>query len=462
MSRRVFYLFWVIVILNAAFNTALQLHYDEAYYWTWSQNLDFSYYDHPPLLAYLIKLTTIFGSSEFYVRLGAVICGASTILLIYKLAQKAFNQKTAEIALILALAWPILQGTFFIITPDAPLLLFWTATLFTCYVAVFEQRSRWWYLTGILAGLGMLSKYTAVLIFPSIFIFLLLNKEYRYILLRKEVYIACVLALLVFSPVIYWNYTHEWISFKYQFAHGVSESKHLDLMVIGNFWGAQFGGANPFIFMGLVYYIIRYWNNNFSSSKLAFFLCPFLFVLGFFAYNGLFKMQEGNWPAPAYISAIIFTAYYLDKYSNKWIYRCALGSILIIYPFIKMPTVLLPDLLVAKIPAINAFFGNHEILQQIKPLVTPSTDVIACDYSTASRAWYYLGQRTYIVGNFKFANNYKYWQPKTPIKRAIFICDTNNNFEPLNSYFKQVEYIGAFVYKNAFLDNQLYVYQANN
>ena len=78
-----------------------------------------------------------------------------------------------EIALLLALAWPILQGTFFIITPDAPMLFFWTATLFACYTAVFENRPRWWYLAGILAGFAMLSKYIGVLIFPGIFLFLI-------------------------------------------------------------------------------------------------------------------------------------------------------------------------------------------------------------------------------------------------------------------------------------------------
>ena len=462
MSNRVFYLFWIIIILNAAFNATLQLHYDEAYYWTWSQNLDFSYYDHPPMIAYLIKFTTMFGRSEFYVRLSAVICGTAGMLLIYRLAQKAFNQKTAEIALILALAWPVLQGTFFVITPDAPVLFFWTATLFACYTAIFENKPRWWYLAGLLAGCAMLSKYTGVLIFPSIFIFLLFSKEYRHILFKKEVYIAFVLAFLVFSPVIYWNYTHEWVSFKYQFNHGVAANKSIDFMAVSDYFGSQFGGTNPFVFASLVYYVSRYWKNNIHDAKLAFFMYPCLFVFGFFGYNALFKMQEGNWASPAYISGIIFVAYYLDKYSCAWVYRCALGIILIIYPFIKIPTLLLPSEYVAKIPAINAFFGNREVLLELKPLITPSTEIVACDYGTASRAWYYLGQRTYILNEFKFSNNYKYWPPKSKIKRAIIICDNSDGVPNSSSDFSSVQYIGVFSYKNAFLDNKLYVYQASN
>ena len=103
-----------------------------------------------------------------------------------------------------------------------------------------------------------------------------------------------------------------------------------------------------------------------------------------------------------------------------------------------------------------------EVLLQLKPLITPSTAVISCGYGTASRAWYYLGQRTYILGDFKFTNNYGYWKPTHQIKKAIFICDDKNDYAGLNTYFKQVEYIGVFSYKNAFLDNKLYVYQANN
>ena len=84
IDYKVLLLFIGIVLLHLVFNSKLQIHFDEAYYWVWSQNLQLSYFDHPPMIAYLIKLTTLFSNSIFCIRLVSVFCGSVTIIFIFK------------------------------------------------------------------------------------------------------------------------------------------------------------------------------------------------------------------------------------------------------------------------------------------------------------------------------------------------------------------------------------------
>ena len=221
INPKVLVLLVLIVFTHLIFNQNLQLHYDEAYYWVWSKNLQLSYYDHPPMIAYLIRLTTLFSNKEIFIRLAAVICSTTTIVMMYKTSKCLFNQKTADITVVLALAWPLLEGTFFITTIDSPLLMFWSITLYCLARGLILGEKKFIYFSGIALGCALLSKYTAILILPGVLIFLLLTPSKRHLLWGKDVYFALLLAMLVFSPVIIWNYQHDWVSFAFQFHQDV-------------------------------------------------------------------------------------------------------------------------------------------------------------------------------------------------------------------------------------------------
>ncbi len=110
MNKKCLFFFLVIVLVNAICNTKLQLHYDEAYYWVYGQNLSLSYYDHPPMIGYFIRLFSILGNSEFAVRATNLFLTTITVITIYKLAQRMFGQKVADIAILLALASPLIEA----------------------------------------------------------------------------------------------------------------------------------------------------------------------------------------------------------------------------------------------------------------------------------------------------------------------------------------------------------------
>ena len=107
----------------------LPLGNGEAYYYTWSRFLDWSYYDHPPLVAWMVRLTTLFGSSPAAVRLGPILAAGAFGLLFYRLAERLFRPRAAFFALVLVTALPVFLGSSFVLNPEAPLAPLWVGFL---------------------------------------------------------------------------------------------------------------------------------------------------------------------------------------------------------------------------------------------------------------------------------------------------------------------------------------------
>lgn len=468
MSKKFFGLLFIVIVINTIFNGILQLHFDEAYYWSWSKNIDLSYYDHPPMVGYLIAISSLFGHSEFFVRLPGLFTATITILTLYSLAKKMFNQNIANITGILAITCPMIQATFFIITPDSPFIMFWALTLYAFYIGVFEKKTCYLYLSGIFAGCGLLSKYTAILIFPSLFLFLITSSRYRYILFCKDIYGATCLSFLVFLPVLIWNYQHDWISFIYQFRHGINEVSKFNWGAVGSYWGAHVLIGGPILFFAGLYYLIRNFKATLSDERLSYLFWTFIFSTLFFGYCGLFNFVQANWIAPVYLSSIIFVAYWLDKFNNKWVYRSSVVLIFIVLIVIKVPMLLIPADSHHKIPALDAFYGSKEKLEQVKPyLKNKDTILFACDYGNASKAWFYLGvDRVYVLDEFPFVNNYRYWNSTLdyPVKDAVYICDNRNQeFEQiLHKYFTKVEFLKEAQFLSRIGNSSIYIYKLGN
>lgn len=467
MDKKVLLLFVVIFAINSIFNGLFQLHYDESYYYIWGQNLSLSYYDHPPMIAYMIRLSTLFWHSEFFVRLPALITTAITVLVLYKLALRMFDQKTANITVIIALSCTLIEGMFFIVTPDSPLLMFWALTLYALHRGFFEDRVLYIYLAGLFAGCSLLSKYTGILIFPGVFLFLITNKNFRHYLAKKDIYLAFILALVVFSPVIVWNYNHQWVSFLFQLNHGVDSDHKINWQSFGDFWGGALLVVSPIIFLSMLYYVIRYWKSNLSSSKLAFLFWNYFFGLMFFAYCSLFKHTEANWPAPIYLSGMIILAYWLTRTNNNWVYKFGVVFVFVVLLLGKFPLVFTPQVLHNKIPSLNIFYGNKEDLEQVKPYLKPNTTLLACDYGNASRAMYYLDlSKVYVPHKLLFSNEFRYLDSgiSNPIKDAIYICDNDDPMaiQTVRKYFRKFRLLEYVTYTNVLTDSKLYIYKANN
>ncbi len=227
---------WAWALLAYAFalrlicGARIDLLPEEAYYWNYARHLDIGYLDHPPMVAWLIHLgTAAFGDTEFAVRAGAAACAALTSFFVFRLTRVLFGSSSAWFALAAAQVLPFFFVTGMLMTPDAPLTAAWAAAAYFLVRALVLGEARAWGWAGVAMGLGLLSKYTIAMLGPVALIFMLVDRDARGWFRRPQPYLATLLALAIFSPVILWNARHDWASFAFQTAHRLAEAPRFTL-----------------------------------------------------------------------------------------------------------------------------------------------------------------------------------------------------------------------------------------
>jgi dolichol-phosphate mannosyltransferase len=218
------------LLLRLAFFGRTELLPEEAYYWNYSQHLDIGYLDHPPMVAWLIKLgTTLFGDTALGVRAPAVCCNLVASFFIYRLTREQFGQGAARVALALMQVLPFffLAGT--LMTPDSPLTAAWAASLYYLRRALVGGQSNAWWRAGVSAGLGLLSKYTLGLLILAAVIFAAWDVRGRVAFRQRHIYIAALICAVLFAPVIVWNASHEWASFAFQTSRRLADTPQFAL-----------------------------------------------------------------------------------------------------------------------------------------------------------------------------------------------------------------------------------------
>jgi dolichol-phosphate mannosyltransferase len=216
--------------LRLVYLGSVELLPEETYYWNYSRHLDIGYLDHPPMVAWLIRVgTAAFGQSQFGIRVGAVCCGVITSVFVYRLTRNLFDEASALVALVLAQVLPFFFLSGLLMTPDAPLTAAWAASLYYLERALVAGRSEAWWRAGLALGTGALSKYSIGLLVPVTLAFMLWDHKSRRWWWRWEPYVASLFAFAVFSPVILWNAQHEWASFAFQTSRRLAEAPRFAL-----------------------------------------------------------------------------------------------------------------------------------------------------------------------------------------------------------------------------------------
>ena len=311
----------VLAVLSTIYNAFLPLHGDEAYYWMWSHNLQLGYYDHPPMIAYLIYLTNFISEAEWGVRLVNVFSLSIAALYLFKLACEMFDEKIAINSLLIFSSIALVHAGYILTTPDSPLILFWSLSLYYSYKAIFYGKTKDYFLTGLMLGFMMLSKYTAILFVFMILIFIVLKR--RDILTNINFYLAVLVASLVVSPMLWWNYQNDWISFAFQLGHGSTKTFEIHPNLFFEFFAGQFGIFSP-VFTGVLFYFLVKDKLYFKDNKLFFLALSVIVVLLFFFYKSLFTRMELNYTAPAYIGGALLTAYIFERYNMKKTFKVGL------------------------------------------------------------------------------------------------------------------------------------------
>lgn len=303
-----------IVKLVYLYFLRLPLSYDEAYYWDWSRNLALGYYSKPPMVAYLIRISTeIFGHSEFAVRLPALICNSLTLFFSYLIVTKYFNSKKAFYFIFNLAFLPIMTVYSFIMTPDPPLIFFWVASLYFLFEYFRERTYKNAFLTGIFIGLGLLTKQTMFLfLFIIIFYFLFFNRS---LFLKKETAFLFLISLFIYLPNFYWNYKNQLILFKHTGEHFSVKTFSFIFFLKFLLEGIIVYTPIFLIFIYLGFKFVKNWKNSYSMLKLLYiFSFPITILLLIFTY---FIRLNINWIMPMVITGIIFIFSYIEL-SKKW------------------------------------------------------------------------------------------------------------------------------------------------
>ena len=295
------------------------LYPDEARYWFWAQHPALGYSSEPPLLAWLIALTTgMFGNGEFAVRLSAPLLQAGAAFFVYAIAARLYD---ARIGFWSALAYASLPGvsaSAFIISTDAPLLLLWSAALYA-FVRARENGGRhWWLLVGVAVGLGLLAKYAMVYWVLSALAFVLLDRAERRHL--APLLIALGLAFAIYAPNLLWNWRHGFVSY---YLHTGGDADPAGSLyhphALMQFFTAQFAVFGPLFFAALLALPAAATRSSgrFLAEPRAHLLAGFalptlvmMLVLSFLAH------APANWAAPAYVSATVLVVRWL--FESGW------------------------------------------------------------------------------------------------------------------------------------------------
>jgi 4-amino-4-deoxy-L-arabinose transferase-like glycosyltransferase len=240
----------IVAIILIAAMTALRIVYaslidlrtDEAYYWTWSKEHVLSFLDHPPMIAWFIRFgTAIFGNTNLGVRFAGILAMLVTQVLLADLVRRVTHDIRATVLAMLmpeaALYYGLLMSK---VAPDIALIPFAVAMMWSLVRLHESSDPRWWLAAGLFAGLSLLSKFTAAMLLPAVAAFALVPDWRRRWLVSPYPWLAALIAVVVFLPVLIWNAQHDWASFRFQFVRATA-THELSGRTIADYIGLQFG-----------------------------------------------------------------------------------------------------------------------------------------------------------------------------------------------------------------------------
>ena len=300
----------LLTMLRLALAASLPLAPDEAYYWIWSRALATGYFDHPPMVAFWIRAGIwLAGDSAFGVRLLGPFSAALGSVLLWDAADRLLPGRNAGMMAVLLLNATLLVGAGAIVmTPDSPLLLFWMCAMWAMARIIAGGSGAWWLVVGLFVGLAAISKYTAMLLALGIGTWLAIAG--RPWLRRPEPYAGAALALVIVTPVLWWNATHEWVSFVRQggrFAHwspGRAPGYLLELL------GGQIAVVTPLVFLFCIAGVALATRAAWLKRDPAWTLLAVLSLLPalVFIQHAVGDRVQANWPAILYPAAAVAAA----------------------------------------------------------------------------------------------------------------------------------------------------------
>ncbi len=406
---------WLIINLIQAYFS--QIIGDEGYYWYYSQHLQFGYFDHPPIIAILIRLSSLLFDQNLGIRFGTILMSAGTMVLLWLLMPKSqrFSKKAVLLLLALITMMPAIHIYGFISTPDAPLLFFTALFLFAHHRFIQKQNLLSLLFLAVSSALILYAKYHGAIII--LFSLLAYPRVFKY----YQLYIAGFIALILLFPHIQWQIEHRWVSIDFHLLNRAN--RDYKAWFPTNYVSGVLGMLNP-VLIGL--FVFFKWKNRVRSrnnEKEVDFnliygrLC--LITLGFFLFFSFFMRIEAHWIVAISIPLILFVHHELLK-SNKFnakgkLELGVLGLFILIFGAARI-------LLILPLNLKTEFHDKRISQQHFQRIEEKSKDlpvVFIDSYKNASLYWFYTGSPAYTLTNHKYResqfeldSNFQKWHGK--------------------------------------------------
>jgi len=376
----------------------------DAYYYLYGQNLSLSYFDHPGMIGYILRVfTDVFGKHIFVIKLADFVITTFTILSFYKLSTYFLSKEKVQKALILITSTLFISILSFNSTPDVPLLLFWTLSIICLYKAIFEDKKWFWIFAGIAMGLSFNSKYTALLLQFGLIAFLLFSNRYRKLFLSPWMWVSLLISAGISFPVFWWNYQNEFASFAFQSS---SRTDSISEFTVSpkSFFGAighQMLLLLPVLFIIFLSFTYKYCKRailklKLPSTKVLFLLAFFIpTFLGFMLITPIYWVKL-NWLMPSYITGIIIAALFINK---KWL-KIQIIIAIVFHLLISLQVIFY----IFPVKSDDTWVGWKELAEETKKLQEehPNTFVFSDDnYKTSACLNFFMDDKIYaqnIIG----------------------------------------------------------------
>jgi 4-amino-4-deoxy-L-arabinose transferase-like glycosyltransferase len=398
-----------LTALRVIYASVIDLRTDEAYYWTWSKENVLSFLDHPPMIAWFIRFgTAIFGDTNLGVRFAGILAMLIMQLLLADIVRRVTHDVRAIVLAVLmpeaALYYGLLMAK---VSPDVALIPFAVAMMWALIRLNESGDGRWWLAAGVFAGLALLSKFTVVMLIPAVAAFMLVPDWRRRWLLSPYPWLAALIAVVLFLPVLIWNAQHDWASFRFQLVRATA-THGLSLRTVADFIGLQLGLAG-FILLPVVLSAVTLtaWRGYLRGDAVAVLLSTAVVVpFGYFFWKSLTLRVGDTWPMfiwPAGFAATAINIAMMQREgwaawkirSTIWWANMAVASGIAMVVLVFLYYVVSPWNFIGKTDPVGGEAGYEQVADRAQAELQKigATWIATTDYRTyAMLRWYFNGR----------------------------------------------------------------------
>lgn len=455
---------WVVF-----YNT--DLFSEEAQYWLWSKNLSYSYYSKPPLIAFVNFLSTnVMGNTEIGVRINAIVIGFILPILVYRFAYTLFkNHHIAFTSAILTMAMPFYHYVSLFFTTDSLVTLFWLLAMMYFYAASDRNKLNDWIWAGCFLGLAILSKYTAVLFYPVVILYVLFYKKHLF--RNRGLYVFTAVSVIFCIPVLIWTIRHDLVNLKHVLTLTGAYKETLPveegISNILEYLGGQILVLSPlFLLPAFIFMLRKKWRGIFRpySLQIQYLFLPLLLVWLFFLVMAYGKRIQVNWLFFAYATVPILLGHIFSKHFSSRLLHISAGITLLLLVFMFNPVLFdlfgMSKVYSAKNDTLHRMHGWRELGEEVSGLINDSADtnvfIFSDNYHVASQLAFYTvnNPQTYCINNERRMNQFDMWPGLEQFENkgydAIYVSKLEVTQEVLDSFEK----MDLYTHFNVFYRNK--------